>query len=823
MNKSDSYLAKPDDNQVAFSAVVSVSGQALLLLFTLVVSLISNLLVFAVFYHRPALRSLSNRFVLSLVTSNVLCAVLLMPLALVTLLMQQWVFSAWCCKAFKVVMMLLTVACTLSLMLIALDRYLAVMSPLHYGMIITRFRCSLMIGCIWAVATLLAVMPVVGLDDGGRILSHPETLLPCGRAAKDGLLCSLDPRNASDTRPELMASQSAEFWLCDSAVTTTVVSLMSQSHQKWFSVTLILIGFVLPLLLISWVYTCMYRAAHQTSARARKHSTALTFGTYDQPSFEPNTATSPTALTERVAASFPQSSPQEMRKRIKRRRSSNGSLSFMLFREEGRAVTTSIMVIGSFIVCYLPYFVIALLEAFSDSVLVTSTFLNSAAQLLLFLVCFINPFIYVYRNNVARQDALRLFRCSDSQKHKQNANMKSNLPMRPQPTRMSSAEEELDSPPSPSPRLVLSMTNGDLPSPPTCNGVMVVVTSNGGVAEPGLVRKLSQRVAKSVSLAEDMIIKSRRSSMRRHNDGREDDDQVIMVENCEDMMECNGGPVECQLDGKDSQSVHRTNSNRSKKLSLKRLTRSLTKNINQCGNVQSTNDSNNNSSSGGGGVQCALVIENVDATPMPFRFSVDEAFTSIKRPRIITNDYCCLPVDSATSNNNAFDSGRKSEPDLSSAAAALAAFQTISQRSAVSANALCCSDGFAPGSNASTNNVDANKKSNSNFLSPIAPSLQPPVLRPHPSVLLLTNPFTELNLKDGDTSIPVSSPSSVSDSGVLPSNAAVLSSHSSASSSLSCKMLSQASVLFNPSSEVTVVEMTGDEAGNAPGWPTRIV
>ncbi|KAG8253519.1 hypothetical protein J6590_032315 [Homalodisca vitripennis] len=91
--------------------------------------LISNCLVLIVFYRRPALRSPSNRFVGSLVFANLLSAMVLAPLLVSRVPALSAGFSA-----------LVATSTVFSIVAIALDRYWAVLSPLHYAMTVTRRR-----------------------------------------------------------------------------------------------------------------------------------------------------------------------------------------------------------------------------------------------------------------------------------------------------------------------------------------------------------------------------------------------------------------------------------------------------------------------------------------------------------------------------------------------------------------------------------------------------------------------------------------------------------------------------------------------------------
>ncbi|XP_054258534.1 beta-3 adrenergic receptor-like [Macrosteles quadrilineatus] len=162
--------------------------------------LISNSLVLIVFYRRPALRSPSNRFVGSLVFSNLISAMVLAP---VLVSRVPWLSAGMSA--------LVATSTVFSIVAIALDRYRAVLSPLHYAMTVTRRRSLAVIGVTWSLSALLA---------------SPHLLMTC---------------------------ETPVFWLTHSLV-------------------VLLLGFTFPLIALVLIYVRMYVAAHRNSLRTRRQS-----------------------------------------------------------------------------------------------------------------------------------------------------------------------------------------------------------------------------------------------------------------------------------------------------------------------------------------------------------------------------------------------------------------------------------------------------------------------------------------------------------------------------------------------------------------------
>lgn len=85
------------------------------------------------------------------------------------------------------------------------------------------------------------------------------------------------------------------------------------------------------------------------------------------------------------------------------RRTSNATFSALLFREEGRAVKTAVMVILSYLFCWTPFFVSSTSQTWGNAPLP-----NSLVGLCALSASSLNPFVYVFRNESVRKEASRV-------------------------------------------------------------------------------------------------------------------------------------------------------------------------------------------------------------------------------------------------------------------------------------------------------------------------------------------------------------------------------------------------------------------------------
>uniref|UniRef100_T1INC2 G-protein coupled receptors family 1 profile domain-containing protein n=1 Tax=Strigamia maritima TaxID=126957 RepID=T1INC2_STRMM len=121
-----------------------------------------NFLVFFSLLKKDQLRIPSNRLVFSLTASNFVLAVLVFPFAVASLIKNEWIFGVFWCNFTAFLTVLVTSASVLTIGVITVDRYLAIVRPLVYTLKVTRFRCTLLLLSVWIVAFSCAVPPLLG-------------------------------------------------------------------------------------------------------------------------------------------------------------------------------------------------------------------------------------------------------------------------------------------------------------------------------------------------------------------------------------------------------------------------------------------------------------------------------------------------------------------------------------------------------------------------------------------------------------------------------------------------------------------------------------
>ncbi|XP_065121610.1 trace amine-associated receptor 13c-like [Paramisgurnus dabryanus] len=108
-----------------------------------------NLLVIISISHFKKLHTPTNMLILSLAVADLLIGLIIMPLEAIRLIETCWYFGDTFCKLILIIMGLLPFTSLSNLVLIAVDRYVAVCHPLLYPQKITMTRTIIMICVSW--------------------------------------------------------------------------------------------------------------------------------------------------------------------------------------------------------------------------------------------------------------------------------------------------------------------------------------------------------------------------------------------------------------------------------------------------------------------------------------------------------------------------------------------------------------------------------------------------------------------------------------------------------------------------------------------------
>ena len=136
--------------------------EASILVIICTASVLGNIALFVIFMRRKSLRTISNGFLLNLAFADLLVSVLNMPITVVTIIKQEWVFGETACVLLGFTTMLSFVSSVMSLAMIAINRYYFVVQWKTYPAIFTPRRSVLFGTAVWIVSALISFPPLFG-------------------------------------------------------------------------------------------------------------------------------------------------------------------------------------------------------------------------------------------------------------------------------------------------------------------------------------------------------------------------------------------------------------------------------------------------------------------------------------------------------------------------------------------------------------------------------------------------------------------------------------------------------------------------------------
>ncbi|XP_029020388.1 probable G-protein coupled receptor 101 [Betta splendens] len=152
----------PGPDAAPWSPVADSAVKMALISLIVCASLFGNVVVLLVFQRKPQLLHVANRFVLNLLLADLLQTVLVMPFAIATAVPGVWPLDARLCQALVVLMHLFAFAGVNTIIIVSVDRYLAIIHPLSYPTRMTPHLGTNLIICTWVLSFLQSTPPLYG-------------------------------------------------------------------------------------------------------------------------------------------------------------------------------------------------------------------------------------------------------------------------------------------------------------------------------------------------------------------------------------------------------------------------------------------------------------------------------------------------------------------------------------------------------------------------------------------------------------------------------------------------------------------------------------
>ena len=245
---------------------------------------LGNSLVIAAVITTRKLRTVTNIFICSLASADLMLGFAVLPFSISFEVLDIWIWGVVWCNIWLAVDVWLCTASIISLCAISLDRYIAVTRPIRYPSIMNPFRGKVLVACVWILSFVICLPPLVGWNDQNMFQSKVQDDIAnntnnlSGSLSYDimtsGPLGIDSDMDYNDSIYELFSDAVASNWTGLFLNYTQACNLnlptCELTSTRGYRIYAAMGSFYIPMLVMSFFYFRIYMAAVKTAKSLRK-------------------------------------------------------------------------------------------------------------------------------------------------------------------------------------------------------------------------------------------------------------------------------------------------------------------------------------------------------------------------------------------------------------------------------------------------------------------------------------------------------------------------------------------------------------------------
>jgi hypothetical protein len=280
---SFSQYSSTNPNQMSTTVRVMI---AIVCFIVITLSLIGNSLVVTVIIKFKRLKNTTNYILLSLAIADLTVSLLVMLPAMVQDVIQKWIFNNLFCKFYNAFDITCCTASILHLLLVAIDRYIAIFKPLKYKQLVRKAHVFAIVIAVWTLSLCLSFIPIfLGWNkefrsDTNQIQSNNTSFSPNlnDNAKAKAFQLGSNEAQSSNSLTNLISQTLSSSSLPNKTSRTTMTTLETTTQtlatvvetetcqleaNVYYAIISSCTSFYIPLIIMSIVYVQIYIVARR--------------------------------------------------------------------------------------------------------------------------------------------------------------------------------------------------------------------------------------------------------------------------------------------------------------------------------------------------------------------------------------------------------------------------------------------------------------------------------------------------------------------------------------------------------------------------------